>query len=81
MRNGTSVSTLARSGDYIVIQRNRFVGEGIRMEKRMNVVSSGDGKLEIPITEDSEVSGKRFFTFKAVICFLSPWTLLLFRFY
>ena len=66
MRNGTSVRTLARCGDYIVVQLNRFVGEGIRTAKRMNVVSSGDGKLEIPIIEDSEVSGKRFFTLKAV---------------
>ena len=51
-----------------MIQLNRFAVEGSRTTKRMNVVSSGDGKLEIPITEDSEVSGKRFYTLKAVIC-------------
>ena len=33
----------------------------------MNTVSTEGGKLEIPV-EDNEVSGKRFFDLKAVIC-------------
>ena len=68
MRNGTSVNSLTRCGEYVVVQLKRFAAEGTRTLKKMNTVSSGDGKLELSVVEDAEVSGKRFFNLKAVIC-------------
>ena len=67
MRNGTSVNMLTRCGDYVVIQLKRFAVNSTKTSKLMSIVSTGDGTLEIPV-EDNEVSGKRFFKLKAVIC-------------